>query len=258
VALFTQRQVWRLTAAVKKNFAGQIFLFLNLSTLPAIKLINQQVSNTSIAEVLSKYIPSSAVPICTGWIVKFNIHLRITKNRASKFGDYRPARGSDGHIITVNHNLNQYSFLITFIHEVAHLICEKKHSRFVAPHGRQWKQEYAVLLKFFLSLKIFPSDIENALHHYVKDPAASSCTDENLLRALKKYDCSENEKVTFLEELPHGSVFMLNSSKKIFVKGVLMRKRFQCFEHASRIEYRVSALAEVTRMEQVAVAAGNQ
>ena len=203
-------------------------------------------SNTSLAEILAKYIPAPAVPICTGWIVKLNIHLRITKSRASKYGDYRPARGSDAHVITVNHNLNQYSFLITFIHEVAHLICEKKYSRFAAPHGKEWKHEYSVLLNYFLAKNIFPHDIQAALHHYVKDPAASSCTDENLLRVLKSHDREEKEKVTFLEELPHGTHFMLNSSKKIFVKGILMRKRFQCFEHSSRVEYRVSALAEVT------------
>jgi len=204
------------------------------------------VSNNTISEVLSKYIPAPAVPICTTWIVKLNIHLRITKSRASKYGDYRPARGSDAHLITVNHNLNQYSFLITFIHEVAHLVCEKKYSRFAAPHGKEWKQEYSALLNFFLSKNIFPPDIEKALRQYVKDPAASSCTDENLLRVLKNHDRNENEKVTFLEELPHGAIFRLNSSDRVFVKGALMRKRFQCFEHNSRAEYRVSALAEVT------------
>ncbi|CAN5529512.1 SprT-like domain-containing protein [soil metagenome] len=206
-------------------------------------------SNAHLAEVLAKYIPESAVQICTDWIVKLNIHLRITKSRASKYGDYRPARGTDAHIITVNHNLNQYSFLITFIHEVAHCICEKRYSRFAAPHGREWKNEYATLLNYFLSKNIFPSDIEKALRQYVKDPAASSCTDENLLRVLKSHDQNERQKITFLEELPHGSRFTLNSSKKVFVKGALMRKRFQCFEHSSRIEYRVSALAEVTHID---------
>jgi SprT protein len=206
-------------------------------------------SNDKLSEILSKYVPPEAVSVCTGWIVRLNIHLRITKSRASKFGDYRPARGTDAHVITVNHNLNQYSFLITFIHEVAHLVCEKKYSRFAAPHGREWKHEYSVLLNFFLSKNIFPHDIEAALRHYVKDPAASSCTDENLLRTLKRYDSHEKQKVTFLEDLPKGCMFVLNSSKKVFVKGTLMRKRYQCFEMHSKVEYRVSALAEVTPVE---------
>ena len=203
-------------------------------------------SNLQISSILAKYIPEQAVPICSDWIVRFNIHLRITKDRASKYGDYRPARDKNGHIITVNHNLNRYSFLITFIHEVAHLICEKKYSRFAAPHGREWKREYSLLLKYFLSRNIFPSDIEKALEAYAGDPAASSCSDEHLLRVLKAYNANENNSVIFLEQLPYGSVFRLNSGKKIFVKGAKMRKRFQCFEQPSGIEYRVSALAEVT------------
>ena len=206
-------------------------------------------SNSHLSEVLGKYMPAGAVPVCTNWIVKLNIHLRITKSRASKYGDYRPVRGTDAHVITVNHNLNPYSFLITFIHEVAHLACEKKYSRFIAPHGREWKGEYAALLNYFLSRNIFPMDIEQALRQYVKDPSASSCTDENLLRVLKNHDGEEKEKVTFLEELPHGTYFRLNASKKVFIKGALMRKRFQCFEHTSGTEYRVSALAEVTEIK---------
>jgi len=202
------------------------------------------VSNFKIAEVLPKYIPQQAVPICTDWIVKLNIHLRITKDRASKYGDYRPVRGTDAHIITINHNLNQYSFLITFIHEVAHLLCEKKYGRKAAPHGVEWKKEYSVLLHFILSKKIFPSDIEAALSAYAKNPAASSCSDEHLLRVLKRYN--EKENVTFLEELQTGSRFVLNSSRKVFTKGSRMRKRFQCFEDKTGYEYRVSALAEVT------------
>jgi SprT protein len=204
------------------------------------------VSNIKITEVLAKYIPEEAVPICTDWIVRLNIHLRITKDRASKYGDYRPARDKNGHIITVNHNLNRYAFLITFIHEVAHLVCEKKYSRFAAPHGQEWKREYSLLLRFFLSRKIFPADIAAALDAYSKNPAASSCSDENLLRILKAYNANENNSVIFLEQLPYGSVFKLNSGKMMFVKGPMMRKRFQCFEKLSGIEYRVNALAEVT------------
>src|SRR5947207_3677758 len=114
-------------------------------------------ANTEIQKVLSKYIPVEAVPICIAWIVQFNIHLRITKSRASKYGDYRPHPDKHGHIITVNHDLNRYSFLLTFIHEVAHLVCQKKYSRFISPHGKEWKREYSILLRFFLSTEIFPA-----------------------------------------------------------------------------------------------------
>ena len=207
--------------------------------------------NIQLSTVLSKYLPIQAVGICVSWITGFNIHLKITKNRASKFGDYRPHPEGKGHLITVNHNLNPYAFLITFIHEVAHLVCVKKHSRYAAPHGKEWKGEYTLLLNFVIGKNIFPSDIEDALRHYAKDPAASSCTDEKLLRILKKYDPVQAQ-ITHLEELPQGAVFRLSSSQKmIFVKGELMRKRFQCIELRTKAEYRISGLVEVIREEMV-------
>jgi SprT protein len=43
--------------------------------------------------------------------------------RSSKLGDYRPPQRGLPHRISVNHNLNQHEFLITLIHEMAHLLC---------------------------------------------------------------------------------------------------------------------------------------
>jgi SprT protein len=205
--------------------------------------------NPEIQKILSKYIPEEAVPICTTWIVQLNIHLRITKSRASKYGDYRPHPDKNGHIITINHDLNKYSFLVTFIHEVAHLICSKKHSRFVNPHGKEWKCEYGVLLRFILSKEIFPDDIREALHTYMQDPAASSCADENLSRALKKYNSAHD--VLHLEELPANSIFQLQSDRRnlLFQKGEKMRKNFRCLEVQSKREFWISPLAEVVLKE---------
>jgi SprT protein len=206
------------------------------------------VENLEIQKVLSKYIPEEAVPVCTLWIVQLNIHLRITKSRASKYGDYRPHPGQDGHIITVNHDLNRYSFLLTFIHEVAHLICQKKYSRFVSPHGKEWKREFALLLKFILSKEIFPADVRVALQNYMQDPSASSCADENLSRTLKKYNSGQNS--IHLEELPKDAVFSLQSDTKklMFKKGERMRKNFRCYEVNSKREFWISPLAEVIKV----------
>ena len=78
-------------------------------------------SREKIAAVLSNYIPHETVDECTSWIIQKNIHLKITRGRASKFGDYKPLERGKGHHISVNHDLNKYAFLITFVHEVAHL-----------------------------------------------------------------------------------------------------------------------------------------
>ena len=204
-------------------------------------------SHDSIAKVLGKYIPEAAVTICCSWIVQYNIHVRITKSRASKFGDYRPLRGREGHQITINHDLNPYSFLITFVHEIAHLLAETNSRKRISPHGIEWKNEFSSLLGYFLQLRIFPPDIVVALTAYMRDPAASSCSDHDLLRVLRKYDTRELVDIRHLEDLPAGTMFRLYSSRsgQVFRKGSQLRTRFHCIEINTKREYYVSALAEV-------------
>ena len=204
-------------------------------------------SEASIAKVLEKYVPCAAVAICCQWIVRYNIHVRITRSRASKFGDYRPLKEGGGHRITINHDLNQFAFLITFVHEVAHLIAETKYKKSISPHGKEWKSEFSLLLHYLLMQNIFPSELIPVLKGYAVDPVASSCSDLNLLRALRKYDKKEQQHIQHLEDLPNKTLFRLCSSRSgmIFRKGELIRTRFHCQEIATKREYVVSPLAEV-------------
>jgi SprT protein len=177
---------------------------------------------------LAKYIPRPAVPLLAQWVMEFGVHLRITKARNSKLGDYRHPYGSDGHRITVNHNLNQYSFLITLVHELAHLTTWNKYQNKVSPHGGEWKNEYKVLMREVVRLKVFPQDVYDALVAYMQNPAASSCSDEDLLR--------------------HDALFALDNGM-VMRKGPKSRKRYKCYEVNLRRYYMVSPLAEVKPVE---------
>jgi hypothetical protein len=53
------------------------------------------------------------VPQIAIWIIEFDFKLKITKERSTKLGDYTSPRDGLNHTITINHNLNQYSFFIT-------------------------------------------------------------------------------------------------------------------------------------------------
>jgi SprT protein len=207
-------------------------------------------SREQIASVLSKYLPAAAVPVCSAWIINKNIHLKITRGRASKFGDYKPLPKGKGHHISVNHDLNPFAFLITFIHEVAHLHCFINHKRRHEPHGIEWKNEFRNLLTNFILMKIFPENIETALLKYLKDPAASSCRDKDLMRALRQYDTRE-EQVFHLEDLPENSVFTLHQSKSglVFKKGNKIRTRYHCLEINTNRAYYVGPMAEVVTAE---------
>ena len=58
---------------------------------------------------------------------KYGIQLRIKKPRTTKLGDYRPPQPGEARRISINKDLNKFSFLVTFLHETAHLInFEKK------------------------------------------------------------------------------------------------------------------------------------
>ena len=56
----------------------------------------------------------------------------------------------------MNGTLNNYSFLITLIHELAHLLTFTQYKNRVEPHGREWKRIYGTMMKDFLTPDIFP------------------------------------------------------------------------------------------------------
>jgi hypothetical protein len=202
--------------------------------------VNQLERNQSI---LYKYIPEKAVPTISEWVLKFDFKLRIKKSRSSKYGDYRPPINGGNHLITINYDLNKYAFLITLIHEIAHLSNFNKHKNSVKPHGEEWKLHYKLLMNQFLIPDIFPPDIILALRKYMSNPAASSCSDINLLRVLKQYDNHKN--TILLEDITTGSTFSYNDNR-YFIKGEQVRKRFKCKEISSNRLYLFNPLTEVT------------
>ena len=197
--------------------------------------------------ILSKYIPGPAVPIIAEWIYTFDFKLKIKRSRSTKYGDYRPPLRNTNHHISVNHDLNPYAFLVTLIHEIAHLSNWKKNTNRVKPHGEEWKEEFRILMQPFFALSIFPEDVHRALRNYLLNPAASSCSDLGLLRVLKKYDTGSQS--TFLEDLPVGTVFLFGKGR-FFRKGERIRKRFCCTEERTARKYLFNPLSEVTVVSQ--------
>ena len=192
---------------------------------------------------LQKYLPDGSYEPVLAYIYEYKIQLTIARSRQSVLGDYRHAHLGKGHRISVNGDLNKYSFLVTLLHEIAHLITFEKHGRKVQPHGAEWKQFFGNLLANFIGKNIFPDDVEKALNKSIKNPAASSCGDEKLLRVLKKYDAPK-EGVIFIEQLPEGAIFEIKGNR-VFQKGEKIRKRFKCKEIATNKWYLFSPVYEV-------------
>lgn len=199
--------------------------------------------NEAPLDAIRRYIPEHAAHFVLEYIRHYHVHLTITRERKSVLGDYRHATGFKAHRISINGNLNKYSFLITLVHELAHLVTFIEHGNRVEPHGREWKRLYSLLLKDFLTPQIFPPDLLTALSQSLHDLPASSCSDERLMRLLKKYDAATNGLV-MVEQVSEGAVFDAGDGK-MFRKGKKLRKRYQCVELATGKLYLFSPVYEV-------------
>jgi hypothetical protein len=194
-------------------------------------------------DYLRRWIPGQAAELILDYLNHYQVHLTITRERKSVLGDYRHATRSANHRISVNGNLNAYSFLITLIHELAHLVTFMEFGNRVQSHGREWKKIYRKILEEFIPLKVFPADVLAALKKNLHDLPASSCADENLMRVLRRYD-NDKEGLMLVEQIPEGGCFSLED-ERIFRKGKKLRKRYQCVEVATGKLYLFSPIYEV-------------
>lgn len=190
----------------------------------------------------SKFIPIEFVDLVVDLLIAYPIKFKIVPPRKTKLGDFKYGTKLEKPEITINGDLNPYSFLITTLHEFAHLHTYLEFGNKVAPHGKEWKNNFQKLLLPVIESKKLPEDIENVLINSTIKIKASSCSDINLSRVLKKYD-ENKEGVELLERLPKNAIFVLNG--KEFIKGDLRRKRYLCTEIISKRQYLVNALAEV-------------
>ena len=195
---------------------------------------------------LEKYLPENAVIPCFELIKSQEVHLRIVNDRVTRHGDYRKTQEGK-HQITINASLNKYRFLITLIHEIAHLVAFKKYGYFIKPHGIEWKQTFQTMMLPFIRPEIFPNHLLPLLAKHFKNPKASSDTDTHLSLALKKYDPENNKNYIF--ELPPNSLFRLYNGR-IFRKGHKKIKRYECLEIATGKLYLFNPNAEVELLNE--------
>ena len=177
-------------------------------------------------DVLAPYLPEHSLDLAFELIRVNAVHLKIVNERITRHGDYRKGPGGK-HEITVNASLNKYRFLMTLIHEIAHLVAFEKFGRNIKPHGTEWKYTFQRLMLPFLRPEIFPGSLLPLLARHFKNPTASSDTDATLALALKQYDAQNDKNYVF--ELPYGSLFRIHNGK-IFRRGAQRTKRFECEE----------------------------
>lgn len=189
----------------------------------------------------SRFVPDSFVDYIVELTINAKVKFKIVPGRSTKLGDFRVRSEGEKPVISVNGNLNKYAFLITTLHELAHLNTYRKYGNRVAPHGLEWKNAFRELLEPVLLSKNLPNDIEKVLWNTFTNTKASSCSDIHLSRVLKKYDLPSDD--ISLEQIPAASHFSLNG--RAFEKGLLRRSRYLCKELKSGKQYLIHALATV-------------
>lgn len=192
--------------------------------------------------ILSRYVPEASMPILKNWFTQTPFILNITKKRTTKLGDFRGEVGNQLCKISVNQNLNSYSFLITLTHEFAHLLVWSKYKNKVNPHGKEWKNTFTELLIVLLENKVFPDDLTPMVVKHAKQPKASSQADVQLTKALNNYNPTND--LVHLMELEQGTIFSLNNNRT-FKKGEKRRTRYLCEDVTTKKKYLIHGVAEV-------------
>ncbi len=198
-------------------------------------------------DALKDYLPEGTFEKVSTYLHQYHIHLTITRERTTVLGDYRNAIQGRNHRISVNGNLNKFAFLYTLIHEIAHLLVYDLYGHRVASHGKEWKTQFSLLLRDFLEHDIFPADIREAISRSLRNPSASSCAEDDLLRVFRNYDPNK-KNVLFVEEIEAGKLFALRDGR-IFKRGERVRKRYKCMEVSTGKEYLFSPVYEVKKIE---------
>ena len=115
---------------------------------------------TKYHSFFEKYIPGEFLDYVVALMTENPVRFKIVKPRKTKLGDFRVGRKGNLHVITVNNNLNPYSFLITTLHEFAHLVAHNNFGRRIQPHGQEWKDIYAKMIHPLIESGDLPNDIE--------------------------------------------------------------------------------------------------
>ncbi|MEL6535449.1 MAG: hypothetical protein AAFQ98_08560 [Bacteroidota bacterium] len=173
-----------------------------------------------IYSALEHHLPPAALAYGIGLWDAHPFVFRIPPKRQTKLGDYRYEPRQRWHIISVNRDLPPHPFLVTYVHEIAHLVTFEQHRGRVMPHGTEWKNNFKALMDPLLTEAVFPMPLLGVLSRHMQNPKASSYADPALVKALyPEQESAEEEGQVPLNRLATGSQF------------VFRRKTYQLLAH---------------------------
>lgn len=198
---------------------------------------------------LQQFLPPNTFSFINDLLNEHAIKMVVTKPRKHVLGYYKPPTTAHlQHTITVNGNLSRYAFFIVLVHEIAHLKTFVLYKNSVAGHGIEWKKIYSELLQKTLLLNCYPTDLEEIIRKKATHFASlRSCTDDDILRILKKYESKPtNVHLHTIEDIGVGGKFSYKGND--FLIKEKRRTRFLCIEQNTHQEYLFHSLIEVEKI----------
>lgn len=191
--------------------------------------------------VLEKFLPENALPFLSEWFGKYPCHLKITRSRESKLGDYRKMPDKT-HQITVNGTLEPQLFFFVLTHEIAHLIAFDQYGWRISPHGQEWKSTFRdMLLK---SLSVYEKDLQPIIRKFSKSPKANFMASPDLVKYFHRENGSGE---VFIEHLQKGDFFSYKSEDYIIEEA--LKKTYLCKNLKNSRKYHFKSVALVKRID---------
>ncbi len=198
-------------------------------------------------EQLLPFIPDGSEGHVEKMLKAHSFRLKVVRPRKTKLGDFRPGMRGASHQLTVNGDLHPYHFLLTLVHEIAHMKTHEQYGLKVNPHGSEWQGIFQDLMQPILEDDIYPNHISNEIRRYLSKPKASCSADTELMRVLRNEDENKSHILT-LEDLPENTLFVL-PGRRPMKKGKKRRTRFLCEEVDTGRTFAVHPLAEVKTLD---------
>ncbi len=195
----------------------------------------------SIEGVLSRF-PEQAHRLTEALFTEYHFLFRITKPRQSRLGSFKGVRNGGRPTIQINSDLGQYTFLLVFLHELAHLVVNKQFGRKARPHGPEWKNAYRMLVQPYFEQQVFERVLSAELKRYFITTPATFHRDTRLINTLASLE--GGTAIVTVNDIPLNSTFTLASGRQ-FVKLEKLRTRYKCFCPATRKYYLVPRSAQV-------------
>ncbi|WHF50742.1 SprT-like domain-containing protein [Chryseobacterium gotjawalense] len=191
--------------------------------------------------LLEKYLPNHCLPHLKKWFGDSPIHIKITRGRNSKLGDYRKMPDKS-HQITINSTLQPQLFFFVLTHELAHLLAFENFGHRISPHGAEWKHTFRTML--LESIPVYDEDLKPIILKFLKSPKANFMSSPDLVRYFHIEDYED--ETSYIEDLEIKDRFIYR--KQIYIIEEKRKKNYLCTQLDTDKKYIFKPLARVEKI----------